>query len=487
MRRNYETALKLLEARKRPARPKDTVFATPQEATSPVSNQALRGVPSLVGMKEWLQLIGHSDRDIDNLNIIHITGTKGKGSTCAFTRSFLLAHGLRTGFPSKIGLYTSPHLQFIRERIQINEKPISEELFTKYFFEVWDSLASNGQRDTVENPRQPRYLQLLALLAFHTFVREKVQTAIFETHHGGEYDATNVIERPVAAGITSLGMDHITQLGPTVENIAWHKAGIFKPGALAFSVPQEPVPSEVMRNRAAEKGSVLEFVPVNDSLPVNDKVLSVPVQRLNCSLATRLARAFLQVKAPGQELSTDDIINGVKNFSWAGRFQIIVDGHSQWFLDGAHNTLSIGQAAVWFARNTNPPNEKILRVLIFSHFSAERDSMELLKCLARSLFKNGVRPDHVIFTTYDEREDESNKTLKVSGTPLPDFCAMHSSLWKDLDPKSQISIEPTIERAIKRAKQLSAQKDGSQILVTGSLHLVGGAVNLLRPCTLSQS
>lgn len=89
--------------------------------------------------------------------------------------------------------------------------------------------------------------------------------------------------------------------------------------------------------------------------------------------------------------------------------------------------------------------------------------------------------------TKHQRLTVIDKTLKVSGTPLPDFCAMHSSLWKDLDPKSQISIEPTIERAIKRAKQLSAQKDGSQVLVTGSLHLVGGAVNLLRPCTLSQS
>lgn len=85
-----------------------------------------------------------------------------------------------------------------------------------------------------ETTRQPRYLQFVALLAFHTFIRENVQAAIFETHYGGEYDATNVMQNPVVTGITSLGMDHIAQLGPTIENIAWHKAGIFKSRSPAF-------------------------------------------------------------------------------------------------------------------------------------------------------------------------------------------------------------------------------------------------------------
>jgi folylpolyglutamate synthase len=287
------------------------------------------------------------------LNIIHVAGTKGKGSTCAFTRSFLRAHGLRTGFPRKIGLYTSPDLRCIRERIQINDQPVMEDMFTQYFFEVWERLASQDSNTTVENTRQPRYLQLLALVAFHTFIREQVDAAIFETHHGGEYDATNVIPQPVATAITSIGMDHIAQLGPTIEDIAWHKAGIFKPGAPAFSAAQDPGPTSVIRSRATEKGVDLTFVSVDQSLPVNVPALSVPAQRVNCSLALAVARAFLQRKSPGDHLSQDDILQGVEKFSWPGRFEIINEGSCQWFLDGAHNELSVEQAAEWFAKNTS--------------------------------------------------------------------------------------------------------------------------------------
>lgn len=282
-----------------------------------------------------------------------MTGTKGKGSTCAFTRSFLYAHGLRTGFPKRIGLYTSPDLQCICERIQIDDKPIMESLFTQYFFEVWERLTPTDSMQSTETIRQPRYLQLLALLAFHTFIREGVDAAIFETHHGGEYDATNVIENPVVTGITSLGMDHIEQLGPMIENIAWHKAGIFKHAAPAFSVPQEAGPAEVMCNRAAEKRTSLKFVSTDSSLPANNKVLSVPVQRLNCFLALELARTFLQVKAPGHAIDADDLSRGVDSFSWIGRFEVIDDEESQWFVDGAHNTLSLEQTAEWFAKNIN--------------------------------------------------------------------------------------------------------------------------------------
>lgn len=204
-----------------------------------------------------------------------------------------------------------------------------------------------------ETRRQPRYLQLLLLLAFHTFIKEGVDAAIVETHHGGEYCATNVVRKPIVTGITSLGLDHVAQLGPTVEDIAWHKSGIFKPGAPAFAVVQEPGPAEVLRKRAAERNTTLTFVSPSDTLPANNRVLSVPVQRLNCSLALQLASTFLQVKDPKEVLNPDDIFNGIDNFSWLGRFEIIQRGNSQWFLDGAHNPLSLEQAAEWFAKNVN--------------------------------------------------------------------------------------------------------------------------------------
>lgn len=90
--------------------------------------------------------------------------------------------------------------------------------------------------------------------------QEGTQAVISETHHGGEYDATNVIQKPIVAGITSIGLDHIAQLGPTIQNVAWHKSGIFKPGTPAFSAPQESEASIVLQTRAVEKGAELKFV-----------------------------------------------------------------------------------------------------------------------------------------------------------------------------------------------------------------------------------
>ncbi|PYH97323.1 folylpolyglutamate synthase [Aspergillus ellipticus CBS 707.79] len=484
MKRSYENALKLLETRRRKGRPKAPASFTSQDAAKPIDTQTVRGVPSLVGMSEWLKIIGHSDSEVDGLNIVHITGTKGKGSTCAFTRSFLRTHGLRTGFPRKTGLYTSPDLQCIRERIQINDQPITEDLFTRYFFEVWERLTAPQLEPNSETIRQPRYLQLLALLAFHTFIREEVDAAIFETHHGGEYDATNVIQKPVVTGITSLGMDHVAQLGPTLESIAWHKSGIFKSGAPAFSVLQESGPAEVLRDRAIEKRTNLTFVSTNNLLPANDKNLSVPVQRLNCSLALELARTFVQLKAPDQTVDASDIADGISNFKWAGRFEVIEDGLSRWFVDGAHNTLSLKQAADWFVTNTCALETRNCRILIFSHFSEERDGVTLVECLAEALSKHGAMPDYVIFTTYEEREDGTtriDKTLKIPETPFPDLCSVYTSLWKGVDSNAIVSNSPTIEGAITLAKEISAERSGAQILVTGSLHLVGGALNILRP------
>lgn len=274
-----------------------------------------------------------------------MAGTKGKGSTCAFTNSFLDVHGDRTGYPKKIGLYTSPHLKRVQERIQINRKPISEETFTKYVFEVWDHLTSHALPE-------PRYLQLLMLVAVHTFIKEGVDAAIYETHNGGEYDATNIFLRPIVTGISTIGMDHVEQLGPSLDNIAWHKAGIFKSGRPAFSAPQEPLAAAMLERRASERDVVLEYIDVDPLLPVNASALRPQVQRVNASLALALTRVFLTEKQPAayRDLTEQDISMGIQQFFWIGRFQHITQGRHQWFLDGAHNELSVQNAAEWFVK-----------------------------------------------------------------------------------------------------------------------------------------
>lgn len=198
----------------------------------------------------------------------------------------------------------------------------------------------------------PRFLQMLALVAFHTFIREKTEAAIYETHNGGEYDATNVIQKPIVTGLTSIGLDHVAQLGPSIENIAWHKAGILKPGTPAFSAPQDPHAAAVLQARAVEKGVELKFVDQDSSLPEDAQALQESVQKTNCSLALALVTAFLERAAPPESrlLTLHSIHQGIENFSWPGRFEFINDGSSQWFLDGAHNELSIAVAAQWFGR-----------------------------------------------------------------------------------------------------------------------------------------
>ncbi len=284
--------------------------------------------------------------DIDNLNIVHVAGTKGKGSTCAFIESFLRAFGARTGFPRKTGLYTSPHLIYPEERIRINFQPISRDLFTKYFFEVWDALSKGDG----SSQASPRYLQLIALVSFHAFISEGVEAAVFETHHGGEYDATNVIEHPIVTVVTTLGMDHVKQLGPTIENIAWHKAGIFKSGSRAISSPQKPSAADVLRQRASEKGISVQFVDKDPSLPADVVQLKPDVQRTNCSVALAAARSFLDKKYANEtvSLSSLDIHRGIDQFSWPGRFQLLREGSNNWYLDGAHNEMSVTKAAEWF-------------------------------------------------------------------------------------------------------------------------------------------
>lgn len=226
--------------------------------------------------------------------------------------------------------------------------PISRANFTKYVFEVWDKLLSHSSG-------QPRYLQLLMLLSTHAFIKESVDVAIYETHCGGEYDATNVFQNPVVTGITTIGMDHIEQLGPSIENIAWHKAGIFKPGSPAFSTDQEPATAAVLQRRAAEKKVDLKFIPVDPVLPANARALKPEVQKINCSIALALANAFLKQKSPKEDccMTSDDILQGIEQFSWLGRFHQIYEGKHQWFLDGAHNELSIPLAARWFVETAS--------------------------------------------------------------------------------------------------------------------------------------
>ncbi|KAL8725125.1 MAG: hypothetical protein Q9181_006537 [Wetmoreana brouardii] len=474
----YSSAIALLNGRRRKARP---------SLTNPLGGSNIPGlssVPSLNGTPS-------------------LRGTKGKGSMCAFINSFLKAHGERTGFPPKIGLYTSPHLRCVQERIQIDSRPMSENLFAEYVFEVWNGLSGKISPG-------PRYLQLLFLISVHAFIREGVNVAIYETDNGGEYDATNVIQKPVVTGVTTLGIDHVEQLGPSIENIAWHKAGIFKHGSPALSTFQEPAAATVLQQRANEKNVALKFIGIDSTLSRNTLALKPEVQKTNCSLAIALTSTFLEVKAPQEHriLASQDILRGIEQFSWPRRYHHIVDGNRQWFLDGAHNELSIQKAAQCFVQTTEEgqgyqdmmsdlSNTKLraevsskippyTRILIFSHIS-KRDGAALLKGVAEALHRGGLQIQHVILSTYEEQQDGAVNTDRCFKTPGKPFS---SELQKDyieayrrIEPNVDISVEPTIEGAMHLAKDIGTRDSGMQTLVTGSLYLTGGALRLLEKNT----
>ncbi|KAK5175752.1 uncharacterized protein LTR77_000891 [Saxophila tyrrhenica] len=436
-------------------------------------------------MSQWLQMLGHATERINALNIVHIAGTKGKGSTCAFTESFLRAHGRRTGFPSRTGLYTSPHLIEPEERIRVNAQPLDRDLFAKYFFEVYDRLpqlsdATSDEKTTVVE-RGPRFLQLYALLAFHVFISENVDVAVVETHSGGEYDATNVIEQPIVTAITILGLDHVDMLGPTIENIAWHKAGIFKPGAVALSTMQDVAPAKVLERRSADKGEHVQFIGEDSRLPKGALPLKPSVQKENASLAVAATEAWLAARSPveRQTLTQEDIDLGVQQWCWPGRFQIVQAENVAWFLDAAHNEMSVQIAAQWFveAGKELDASTSADQVLVFSHISESRDAVGLLQALAIALEGNGAQISHVVFTTYDESEQKK-------GYKPPNDCGAFHEVWRQVFPETIIWDRPTVQGARDLVESLAAEQQsalrGLQTLVTGSQHLVGPMLKCLQ-------
>ncbi len=257
------------------------------------------------------------------------------------------------GVPSKVGMYTSPHLLHVRERIRINSEPISEEAFAQYFFEVWDSLEASALKEGRDPLRKPVYFRFLTLMSFHVFLRENVDTAIFEVGVGGAWDSTNVIEVPAVKGITKLGSDHVVVLGDTIDKIAWHKAGIFKENCPAFTVEQVPLASEVLEQRAVDKGIRLSTVGIHPTMSQVKVVPNADFQRQNASLAVALVKSLLG-KLGQETLSLNEgvpsiIKEGLENTKWRGRCETKLAGKKTWYLDGAHTEDSLKVGGRWFA------------------------------------------------------------------------------------------------------------------------------------------
>ncbi|KAL0474986.1 tetrahydrofolylpolyglutamate synthase [Neurospora intermedia] len=450
---------------------------------------------SVKEMRAYLARIGYSSQDLDRLNIVHVAGTKGKGSTCAFVDSILTRHQRTHGIPKRIGLFTSPHLIAVRERIRIDSKPISEELFARYFFEVWDRLeASKLAQDEVELGSKPIYARYLTLMSYHVYLSEGVDVAIYETGIGGEYDATNVVDRPVASGISTLGIDHVFVLGDTVDKIAWHKAGIMKTGSPAFTIEQVPSAAQVLKDRAVEKGVDLKILDVDSRLNGVKIRPDAPFQKKNATLAIALAETALKKLnpsfKPGSDSLSPEFVQGLEQVVWRGRCEVKEEDQAVWHLDGAHTVDSLKVAGRWFVEECVKKAKGGPKVLIFNQQGRSEavDFLDGLCNTVKSADPEGTGFSHVIFCTNvtyaatGYKKDFVNHQYNPKDIENMTQQRVFAERWSTLDPSANVILIPTIEEAINKARSLVDTTEGEQkvqALITGSLHLVGGALGIL--------
>ncbi|KAM0242876.1 hypothetical protein ACHAP5_007128 [Fusarium lateritium] len=446
---------------------------------------------SIKEMKTYLHRIGYTPSDLNQFNIVHVAGTKGKGSTCAFVDSILSQYQHTKGTPRKTGLFTSPHLIAVRERIRINSSPISEDLFAKYFFEVWDRLES-APKDDVDNlmPPRPIYARYLTLMSWHVFLQEGVDTAVYETGIGGEFDATNVVEKPVASGISTLGIDHVFALGDTVAKIAWHKAGIMKTGSAAFTIEQFPDADEVLRKRAKERNVDLKVLDIDPRLSAVQIRPDAAFQKRNATLAIALAETALEkigISLPPRiEPLPKEFVDGLEKVVWRGRCEVKKEDKVIWHVDGAHTSDSLKMSAKWFRDETSERDGP--RVMIFNQ-QGRSEAVDFLESVFKATRRDGKPAfDHVIFCTNVTYADSGYKRDFVNHQFDPaDIDKMtvqqrFAEKWTSLDPIATVKVMATIEQSIDYARHVGddlPEGETVQALVTGSLHLVGGALGIL--------
>ncbi|KAI0396512.1 FolC bifunctional protein [Xylariaceae sp. FL0594] len=308
MGRTYESALADLAALQ--SNRAITSLFSPPAPPPPSSSSKIAGKEkgdlnalAIPEMLAWLARAGVSQDVIQKsrMRCIHVAGTKGKGSVCAYLTALLLHSNKNknrqeegvVAAAGKVGTYTSPHLVSVRERIAIDGVPISPDLFARYFYEVWDACteAARAELELVKNNKKeekgekggkeiseeelrgpatkPFFFRFLTLVALRAFLGEGVRSAVIECGIGGEFDSTNVLppSSVSASVITQLGIDHVGMLGATLPEIAWHKAGVCKDGRKCFTrrlaaAAEGETTMQVLRRRAAEKGAVL--VEVDD-------------------------------------------------------------------------------------------------------------------------------------------------------------------------------------------------------------------------------
>ncbi len=392
-----------------------------------------------------LKIIRHLARLYKNpqekLNIVHVAGTKGKG-----TVSYFLANILRNAGYT-VGLYTSPHITTIRERIKINQENISMEDFAAQVTRL---------RNIINKSRlKPSYFEALTIIALDYFKRKKVGLAIIETGLGGRLDATNIVT-PIVSVLTSISIDHKMELGNTLKSIAFEKAEIIKNKTITISSPQKKPVERVLNKKAKEKSTKVIYVGrqikfkklkhkyLNECFSVSGIIRKYPKLAINIPGVHNVINASLSVGAAecletcGFNIKNKSVIDALKYTVIPGRFQV-VGVRPLVVLDAAHNPDSLKRISSVFKRNFK--NKKVTLITAMSK------DKEIKKMCSRLDFAH-----FTIVTTYPfDRSVSADK------------------IYDCIKSRKKV-IVPDIEAAFEISKRLSGRDD--IIFITGSFYII---------------
>ncbi len=384
-----------------------------------------------------------------SLKFIHVAGTNGKGSTCAFINSILINAGF------KVGLYTSPYLEEFEERMRINNKNIPKDKlanYVEYIKDVVDKMIDDGYH-------HPTEFELITAIAFKYFCDENVDFVVLEVGLGGRFDATNVIDNSLVSVISTIDYDHMDKLGDTLEKIAYEKAGIIKENGTVVSFYQKDEALQVIERTASLKKASLDILDVNDVEIVesnsdyqifnykNYKNLKICIigkhQIYNASLALM---AVEKLKDHGINITEEAIRMGLADAKWPGRIEVL--NRSPFIvIDGAHNPqgMSVLKDALSLFSHE--------RLVLVIGMLKDKDTDKMLKLI--------VPKADIVITT----------------KPVSDRAYTAEELAekiKDVNPLHFESIDDAINEALRRANK----KD--LLLFCGSLYMIGHVRNYLK-------
>ncbi len=389
---------------------------------------------------------------------ILIAGTNGKGSTASTLASILAVSGVRTG------LYTSPHLARVNERIRLNGEEIGDDDFALLFFQV--EAAAQNLVSTGVLAQLPSFFEVLTAQAFLYFAQSNTQIAVLEVGMGGRLDATNVVD-PLLSIITDISLDHTEWLGSTLGAIAREKAGILRPKGAMITLPQHADVNEVLGEVAGELGvrtvnaaqymsaahsglsGPYEIEALGSMIRV-DSPLSGPHQRRN--LALSIAAAVELAEKHGYAITPASLCEGIQRTSWPGRLERIVLSGGGWILDVAHNAAGAWALRASLCSLYAAPGKDKPRTLIFSCLR-DKPILEMAQILFPVF-------DQVIFAPIHSPRAASMADL-VAAAESVGVAAI---------------VAGSVADAVRLASNNASRGD---VVVSGSVYLVGEARSLL--------